>query len=571
MADVVNVGTFANDPEADTAREGGIKINDKFAALDDQLAQANADGTQKRLDISTATLTASFRDDGSGNLGWYVGAAGAVDGAQVRVATINRTNGFVGYGTTNPSARLHVRPAPDVNLEFSSLSTSMRLEALNDARNAYIPLRLQAGTIELNPAGNNVAIGGAAAAHRLAVTGSASGGILTVVPGGATALELYNLSVGKSFAFFPITNGSDSDLGIYSNSGTPGTRLTLQGASGRMALGGPSNGFHKFCITENTNSLANLLISTTSLTAQPGITVSRLRPSGSVQNGDVLGSLQFTGYDGSTGSGQVSIVAHTDGVASAGSVPTGLTISTTPAGSLIPVRRLVMGNSGSVNPGADNTQPFGSSSFRWSVIYAGTGTINTSDATMKALRDGTSIGLNYKVSPLAAAEIAAAKAIVKEIGVFKWQAAIAEKGDAARLHIGLTVQRAIEIMESHGLDPWAYGFMCRDEITRKTKVVETRSVPATEEVEEAYSEIEVRDGVPVQVAKTRVVKRPLVEMIPVVDENGEAIMTGDEPAMHPVPVMEDREIEVEIDEPAGDRLGFRYDQLTLFILRGMVA
>jgi hypothetical protein len=43
--------------------------------------------------------------------------------------------------------------------------------------------------------------------------------------------------------------------------------------------------------------------------------------------------------------------------------------------------------------------------------------------------------------------------------------AVAKKGDEARSHIGLTVQRAIEIMQSHGLDPFAYGFICYDEWT----------------------------------------------------------------------------------------------------------
>lgn len=102
-------------------------------------------------------------------------------------------------------------------------------------------------------------------------------------------------------------------------------------------------------------------------------------------------------------------------------------------------------------PETDNNKSLGTSGRRWSVVYAGTGTINTSDA-----RDKTA------VTPLTAAEISAAQELAREIGTYKWLAMIAEKGEAARMHVGMTVQRAIEVMESHALDPMAYGFICHD-------------------------------------------------------------------------------------------------------------
>jgi hypothetical protein len=113
--------------------------------------------------------------------------------------------------------------------------------------------------------------------------------------------------------------------------------------------------------------------------------------------------------------------------------------------------RIQMLGDGTWRPVADNTQPLGGASNRWSVVYAGTGTINTSDAREKT-----------EVRQLTAAEIDAAKELAKEIGGFKFLAAIADKGDAARTHIGMTVQRAVEIMSAHGLDPFGYGFICHD-------------------------------------------------------------------------------------------------------------
>jgi hypothetical protein len=66
------------------------------------------------------------------------------------------------------------------------------------------------------------------------------------------------------------------------------------------------------------------------------------------------------------------------------------------------------------------------------------------------------------------AEINAAKALANEIGIFQWLEAIERKGqDNARMHIGMTVQRAIEIMQSFGLDPYRYGFICFDEWDEK--------------------------------------------------------------------------------------------------------
>jgi hypothetical protein len=104
------------------------------------------------------------------------------------------------------------------------------------------------------------------------------------------------------------------------------------------------------------------------------------------------------------------------------------------------------------SPSVDNQRDLGSASFRWEEVFSAIGAINTSDA-----REKTS------VRPLSAVEIQAAKALASETGAYKWLASIEKKGDAAREHIGMTVQRAVEIMESFGLDPMTYGFICYDE------------------------------------------------------------------------------------------------------------
>lgn len=142
-------------------------------------------------------------------------------------------------------------------------------------------------------------------------------------------------------------------------------------------------------------------------------------------------------------------------------------------------------------PVQDGIKNAGSASNRLGTIFAATGTINTSDARLKT-----------DVRPMSEAEIAAASDLSSEIGFFRWVNSVDNKGEDAREHCGLTVQRAMEVMRQHGLDPFNYGFICYD----------------------AWD-----------------------EQVELNDETGEVLRTI----------------------PAGDRYSFRFDQLTLFIARGM--
>ena len=125
-------------------------------------------------------------------------------------------------------------------------------------------------------------------------------------------------------------------------------------------------------------------------------------------------------------------------------------------------------------PSSDNLYSTGSASNRWSTVYAGTGTINTSDAREK-----------NKVRTLTATEVSAAKALAREVGAYKFLSAIASKGTGAREHIGMTVQRAIEVMSSFGLDPFNYGFICYDEWEQETVQSGDTDNPAVSVVREA--------------------------------------------------------------------------------------
>ncbi|MGI9363172.1 MAG: tail fiber domain-containing protein [Parasphingorhabdus sp.] len=118
------------------------------------------------------------------------------------------------------------------------------------------------------------------------------------------------------------------------------------------------------------------------------------------------------------------------------------------------VDRLSVEYNGAILPGADNTQTLGSASLRYAVLYAGTGTINTSDERHKTWRSG-----------LSEDEYAAALQIIDELGFFQWNDAIAEKGpDDARYHFGVRAQQAFDILDDHlGEGAWHdYAFACHD-------------------------------------------------------------------------------------------------------------
>lgn len=186
-----------------------------------------------------------------------------------------------------------------------------------------------------------------------------------------------------------------------------------------------------------------------------------------------------------------------------------------------------------VLPRTDNTYSLGSASLAYSVVYARTGAINTSDARLKTdFRD------------LTPAEIAAARDIARAIGIYRWRDAVEFKGDGAREHVGPTVQAVIEIMQAHGLDPFNYGFICHD-----TWAEQTIEHPA----------VEARPAVPAS-----------VEVPAVLDDDGRVLVAA-LPAQPGYPAIEARAAYTEVVLEAGDRYAFRYDELAMFIAAGQEA
>ena len=103
------------------------------------------------------------------------------------------------------------------------------------------------------------------------------------------------------------------------------------------------------------------------------------------------------------------------------------------------------------NVNYDNYLSCGSASYRYTIVYATTGTINTSDANQKE-----------QIVDLDAAELRVATAIKSMIKKFKWKDAVAKKGDAARLHVGVIAQEVEAAFIAEGLEPAKYALFCED-------------------------------------------------------------------------------------------------------------
>ncbi|MBW9463249.1 hypothetical protein FHC49_18160 [Kluyvera sp. EC_51] len=126
-------------------------------------------------------------------------------------------------------------------------------------------------------------------------------------------------------------------------------------------------------------------------------------------------------------------------------------------------------DSAALYPATDNTLSIGKPSNRASVVYAGTGAINTSDGRLKD-----------KVVSINAAEKRVAITLKSLIRRYRYKDAIETKGGDARLHFGVIAQEVKAAFESEGLVAEQYGILCYDEWDDQYETIpaETISHPA---------------------------------------------------------------------------------------------
>ena len=113
-------------------------------------------------------------------------------------------------------------------------------------------------------------------------------------------------------------------------------------------------------------------------------------------------------------------------------------------------------------PQADNAQKLGQASNRWSTVYAGTGSINTSDAREK-----------QQIREISECERAVAIRLKSLFRAFKFNDAVEAKGEKARIHFGAIAQDVKAAFEAEGLVAEDYAILCYDEWAEHQEVVET--------------------------------------------------------------------------------------------------
>ena len=290
--------------------------------------------------------------------------------------------------------------------------------------------------------------------------------------GTVTSVDVSGGTTGMSFSGGPITTSGtmtmSGTLGT-ANGGTGATSLTGAGVvtttDNQTIIGQKtfSNGSNQYSGAWNGNviGLAYGGTGATSLTGAGIVTTTDTQT--------ISGQKNFTSYTntfrGTTyatsdgGSGSNAYFGESSAYAVVGGV-NGVVLA---SGGTFPGSQLYVGDTNTWRPATDNTRALGTASFRYSVVYAGTGTINTSDAAEK-----------QQVRELSESERLVAQRVKKLIRAFKWNDAVADKGDAARTHFGVMAQDVQAAFAAEGLDASQYGLFCSDTWTTLDGTSQTR-------------------------------------------------------------------------------------------------
>lgn len=115
-------------------------------------------------------------------------------------------------------------------------------------------------------------------------------------------------------------------------------------------------------------------------------------------------------------------------------------------------------------PGTDNVMNLGGPINRWTQLFAGTSTINTSDITEKTLTtENSDVNINSLVTALQDLPTI----------TYQWNDSITKKGsDKARYHTGYSAQTVQSALISKGIDPEKTALWCNDALTKEVETTD---------------------------------------------------------------------------------------------------
>lgn len=309
-------------------------------------------------------------------------------------------------------------------------------------------------------------------------TSSGNGiGVGGATPGGPMGLSTYDGTM------FLTNNGTAGTPRAVDFNGANFQPSADSGAANALVLGGAARRWNGFYLSNNFvwngYSIAQPTGDTTKFLRNDGTwatvsgsgtvtsvsgtgTVSGLTLSGTVTSSGSLtlgGSLSLTSGNVTTALGYTP--ASTSSTVAAANNLSGGTLTTssytlTSSTSLVALgnssgQGIFVNGSSAFAPSNDGAMTCGAATFRWSTVYATTGTINTSDANQKE-----------QIEDLTEAELAVARRIKGLFKTFKFKEAVASKGTGARKHIGVIAQDVQAAFEAEGLNANDYGIFCSD-------------------------------------------------------------------------------------------------------------
>jgi len=420
-------------------------------------------GTPLHVQESSASLGANptasaFLVERAGTVAMTLGTANTGTASIFFGDPENLTGGRVAYDNSNnalqfwanAAERMRIDSSGNVGIGTSSPSKTLdvdgQLRIRNGGATGYALLEYGASAT----ATNNWHVGSegdgtyrfyngnfGAGAERMRITSAGNVGIGTSSPS-----NVLTVSSATQYKGFTLTNGTNTVaelLGFAAGNDSGGLKLHSGGVAKAQVLAGGTSFFNGGNVGIGTSSPSTLLH-----LASTGNAILTLEADTDNVSESDNARIELS-QDGGATTGHMGYGSGTNGIDIWNDYSDYVRIGTNN------VERLRVVNNGVVRPATDNAQTLGAAANRWSVVYAGTGTINTSDEREK-----------QQIADLDDAERRVAVAIKGLVKKYKYNDAVALKGDDARIHVGVIAQEVIAAFAAEGLDATHYALLCHD-------------------------------------------------------------------------------------------------------------
>jgi len=379
-------------------------------------------------------------------------------------------NGNVGIGSANPYTNLTIAGTSSAAVDFNP-SSYTHFSTGSDVKGFFV-------------FDNNV---GGLPGYRFVIDSSGNVGIgnsspYTLLDLGTSVssqkLALYNSNwnTGGGAGFYGFGTGT-SRMDFHANTAEGGTPQMVLNSSGNVGIGATNPG-------EKLEVNGAIRATNNATTNEPGLSMSYDPATGSSlfqskgKDDTSTGYYEFKVMEGDGGNSSQVLTINSSGNVGIGvsspstklDVYSAVRISTTASDYTNISGRVIRGTNGSNGSGVfyssntwlptnkdgtltDNGIDLGNGTYRMRTLYAGTGSINTSDKNIKD-----------NIQNLNENELKVAIELNDMIKTFKFKDAIEEKGDKARIHTGFIAQDIENVFNKYNLDAKKYGLFCIDNI-----------------------------------------------------------------------------------------------------------